>query len=73
LKSQILKFKIHRHSRVIVPEPRRIAPSPQPGGLKAAVALTGRTANGWFEWKSKDGKTLDELKRQTPIPTADQK
>lgn len=30
----------------------------------AAVALLGRTANGWIEWKSKDGKTLDALKRQ---------
>ena len=29
----------------------------------AAIALLGRTANGWKEWKSKDGKTLDELKR----------
>jgi len=39
----------------------------------AAVALMGRTANGWLEWKSKDGKTLDELKRQAPIQPADQK
>ena len=31
----------------------------------AAIALLGRTANGWVEWKSKDGKTLDALKRQT--------
>ena len=31
----------------------------------AAVALMGRTANGWLEWKSKDGKTLDELKRKS--------
>lgn len=30
----------------------------------AAIALTGRTANGWIEWKRKDGKTLDEVKRQ---------
>lgn len=33
----------------------------------AAVALMGRTANGWIEWKNKDGKTLDAVKRQ---PTA---
>ncbi len=32
----------------------------------ATIALTGRNANGWFEWKGKDGKTLDELKRQSP-------
>jgi predicted GIY-YIG superfamily endonuclease len=32
----------------------------------AAVALMGRTANGWLEWKNKDGKSLDALKRQGP-------
>lgn len=30
----------------------------------AAVALQGRSANGWVEWKAANGKTLDELKRQ---------
>ncbi|MFZ5521518.1 MAG: GIY-YIG nuclease family protein [Pseudomonadota bacterium] len=30
----------------------------------AAVALLGRTANGWIEWKTPDGRTLDEVKRQ---------
>jgi hypothetical protein len=30
----------------------------------AAIALMGRSANGWLEWKSKDGATLDKLKRQ---------
>jgi predicted GIY-YIG superfamily endonuclease len=29
----------------------------------AAIALLGRTANGWKEWKSLDGITLDNLKR----------
>jgi hypothetical protein len=33
----------------------------------AAVALMGRTANGWIEWKTKDGKTLDAVKRQSPM------
>ena len=32
----------------------------------AALSLMGRTANGWLEWKNKDGKTLDALKRQAP-------
>lgn len=32
----------------------------------AAVALLGRTANGWKEWKSEDGTTLDDLKRSGP-------
>lgn len=31
----------------------------------AAYVLLGRTANGWMEWKSKDGQTLDALKRQS--------
>lgn len=30
----------------------------------AAVALLGRTANGWLEWKTDDGQTLDAVKRQ---------
>lgn len=30
----------------------------------AALAVLGRSANGWAAWKSKSGKTLDELKRQ---------
>lgn len=29
----------------------------------AAVALVGRTANGWREWKNAEGKTLHELRR----------
>ncbi|WP_369900859.1 GIY-YIG nuclease family protein [Bacillus manliponensis] len=30
----------------------------------AAAAVLGRRANGWTEWKDKDGRTLDELKRK---------
>jgi len=30
----------------------------------AACVVLGRNANGWLEWKYKDGKTLDEVKRQ---------
>ncbi len=30
----------------------------------AAVTVLGRQANGWTEWKDKEGKTLDELKRK---------
>lgn len=29
----------------------------------AAVVVLARSANGWTEWKYKDGKTLDEVKR----------
>lgn len=35
----------------------------------AAIALIGRPANGWKDWKDKNGKTLDELKRQAPEAT----
>ena len=31
----------------------------------AAMALMGRTANGWMIWKNEGGKTLDEVKRQS--------
>ena len=31
----------------------------------AAMSLMGRTSNGWLDWKSKDGQTLDALKRQS--------
>ncbi|WP_231374739.1 MULTISPECIES: GIY-YIG nuclease family protein [unclassified Polaromonas] len=30
----------------------------------AAVALQGRSANGWLEWKNAKGRTLDDVKRQ---------
>ncbi|WP_114973974.1 GIY-YIG nuclease family protein [Rhodoferax ferrireducens] len=30
----------------------------------AAMAVMGRSANGWIEWKATNGKTLDEVKRQ---------
>lgn len=36
----------------------------------AAVAVLGRRANGWTEWKTKDGRTLDAVKRQAPAVTS---
>ena len=33
----------------------------------AALALMGRTCNGWIDWKTADGKTLDAVKRQVAI------
>ena len=30
----------------------------------AAAAVLARRANGWVEWKYKDGRTLDEVKRK---------
>lgn len=31
----------------------------------AAAVVLGRSANGWIEWKFQNGKTLDEVKRQS--------
>lgn len=33
----------------------------------AALALMGRTCNGWMDWKTANGKTLDAMKRQVTI------
>jgi hypothetical protein len=35
-----------------------------PNPSKAAAMLMGRSANGWTEWKTQDGRTLDAVKRQ---------
>lgn len=34
----------------------------------AAVCLQGRAANGWSEWKDAQGRTLDEVERQSTVP-----
>ncbi|MDZ4259450.1 MAG: GIY-YIG nuclease family protein [Gemmatimonadales bacterium] len=36
----------------------------------AALALLGRTSNGWAEWKRADGKTLHDIKRADPSADA---
>lgn len=35
-----------------------------PNPSKAAAMLMGRSANGWIDWKTADGKTLDAVKRK---------
>ncbi|MBS3821950.1 MAG: DUF4357 domain-containing protein [Phycisphaerae bacterium] len=48
-----------RHSRRLFTEAHTFnTPS------SAAIAMLGRSANGWKEWKTADGATLDEVKRQ---------
>lgn len=32
----------------------------------AALAVLGRSANGWIEWRTQNGRTLDAAKRQVP-------
>jgi uncharacterized protein DUF4357 len=44
-----------------------IFPSPS----QAAGVVLGREANGWDEWKYEDGRTLDEVHRQTEITTTE--
>lgn len=38
----------------------------------AAAMVLGRTANGWGEWKDKDGRTLNEVKRAAVAEVADE-
>lgn len=33
----------------------------------AALALMGRTCNGWLDWKAEDGRSLDAVKRQVTL------
>ena len=33
----------------------------------AASVVLGRQANGWTEWKNKEGKTIDKLFRIDPF------
>ena len=40
-----------------------------PSPSSASDVLTGRNSNGWMEWKSGNGKTLDEVKRQSVVVT----
>jgi hypothetical protein len=37
----------------------------------AAAAVLGRSANGWTEWKDKNGKTIDDVYRIEAIETKD--
>lgn len=36
-----------------------------PSPSMAAMALMGRSANGWIDWRAANGKTLDEVQRQS--------
>jgi Domain of unknown function (DUF4357) len=61
-RNKLLDVKImHEEGETVVFAKDHLFNSPS----MAAIALMGRSANGWLEWKSKDGTTLDKLKRQT--------
>ena len=54
---------IEREDQVVFPKDHLFG-SPSMAG----IALTGRTSNGWREWKNAAGLTLDELKRGPEEP-----
>lgn len=61
-RNKLLDAKImHEEGETVVFAKDHLFKSPS----MAALALMGRSANGWLEWKSKNGTTLDKLKRQT--------
>jgi Domain of unknown function (DUF4357) len=61
-RNKLLDVKImHEEGETVVFAKDHLFKSPS----MAALALMGRSANGWLEWKSKNGTTLDKLKRQT--------
>jgi predicted GIY-YIG superfamily endonuclease len=52
-------MQLDGHGRLVFPKDHLFK---SPSG--AAIALLGRTANGWKEWKSPQGQTLHELIRE---------
>lgn len=60
LRSRLLENGVMRAEGVgVVFEKDHLFRSPS----MAALALMGRTCNGWIDWKTEDGRTLDEVKR----------
>lgn len=56
-----------RGRAVVTPEGQLIVDghaSPFPSPSKAAEAITGNVINGWTLWHLRDGRTLDELRRE---------
>ena len=61
LRARLLESKVmHVEGDTVVFDRDHLFRSPS----MAALALMGRTSNGWIDWKNKDGKTLDAVKRQ---------
>ncbi|WP_366939095.1 DUF4357 domain-containing protein [Limnohabitans sp. Rim8] len=38
--------------------------------ITATMAVMGRSANGWIEWKTASGRTLDEVKRKVLVTSS---
>jgi len=63
LRKQLLKLGVMREEGEAVVFTRN---HPFGSPSTAAMVLLGRSSNGWKEWREKDGKTLDEVKRLAP-------
>ena len=64
LRMRLLESKVMRvENEKVIFEKDHLFRSPS----MAALALMGRTCNGWVDWKTKEGKTLDAVKRQAAI------
>jgi hypothetical protein len=63
LRAKLLDSGVMREEGdTVVFEKDHLFPTPS----MAAVALLGRTVNGWLEWKTEDGITLDTVQRLEP-------
>jgi len=63
LRGELIKSgDVREEGQTVVFEKDHLFNKPSP----AAAVLLGRTTNGWDEWKTADGKTLDSVKRQVP-------
>lgn len=61
LRARLMESRVMREEgKTVVFEKDYLFRSPS----MAALALLGRTANGWMEWKTQNGRTLDAVKRQ---------
>ena len=64
MREELIKSGIMREEgATLVFEKDHLFNKPSP----AAAALLGRSTNGWDEWKTAAGKTLDAVKRQNPV------
>lgn len=51
---------LSKHNDVLVFQADHIFSSPS----AASTIILARSSNGWTDWKNKQGKTLDEVKRK---------
>ena len=62
LRAKLLETRVMRpEGKNVVFQKDQLFGSPSMAGR----VLIGRSCNGWAEWKTQDGRTLDEVKRQS--------